>query len=189
MAKLAPVEALLGKVAPLIEKLPFIPKKAAPKTGAHEPFDDLEDASPDSDESFEPNALPTAHPGGPARPRIDFGAIVKAFLGNRLLLGVTGALLVVVLAMAVTAILADRPPPAPAVLSKPVTEEGRALARRFLLPPDPALDLSPPMEREPKLVYTDEDMKTYAPVHDPRDLGILAKQNDEDAAKVLGAAR
>ena len=189
MAKIAPVDALLGKVAPLIEKLPFIPKKAAPKTGAHEPFDDLEDASPDSDESFEPNALPAAQGAGKNFPRIDFGAIVKAFLGNHILLGITGAVLLVVLAMAVTAILADSPPPPPKSVSKPITDEGRALAHRFLLPPDPALDLSPPMEREPKLVYTDEDMKTYAPVHDPRDLEILAKQNDRDAAKTLGAAR
>jgi len=187
MAKLPIPAALADKVSGLAGKLPFLPKKPSRPGGIDEPFESLEDASPGSDESFEPNAL-----SGPSKREalsIDFGALVKAFFGNRILVGSLAALLLVLLAMSLVALFAQLEPRALPVSTPLVTEEGRALARHFLLPPDPARDLSPPMARETKLPYTDEDMKRLAPEHDPASLARLVEANDRDLSLLFGTAK
>jgi hypothetical protein len=188
MAKLPLPADLLKKVAPLLGKLPFLPKKKArPRSRADEPFESLEDSSPESDESFEPNALPGAHRA--ETPGIDWKGLVHGFLHNRLFVGIVAAFLLFAIVLVATSIIAGAPPAADKAISRPITEEGRAAARRFLLPADPALDLEPPMTREPRFPYTDEDMKRFAPEHDPRSLPDLMLKNDQAIEALFGTVK
>ncbi len=187
MAKLPFPPELAGKVTSLLAKLPFLRKPATSAAAIHEPFEDLEDTSPDSDESFEPNALKKDHGRKDGARRLDPMALVRGLLGNPVLLGALGVALVFVLAAAVSSILAQAGPPVVKNPVKPITEEGRSIAKRLLLPPDPALDLSPPMEREPRLRYTDEDVRAMTPKHDPRDLDRLIEKNDAAIQAILDA--
>ncbi|HUX36935.1 MAG TPA: hypothetical protein VMV44_03465 [Rectinemataceae bacterium] len=185
MAAPAFLAQLLDRLRPLLDKLPFLPKRERPV--AEEPFQELEDHSPEPDESFVPNALPSKTAA--ARRRIDMTAVGKDLLSKPPFVAGLAALVLFCLALLVVSIIVNAAPPSqPAQAElRPPTPEGRAAASRLLLPPDPALDLSPPLEREPHIPYTDEDIRRLAPVLDAGAAAPIAGRNDRAMDALFGA--
>ncbi|MEI6388208.1 MAG: hypothetical protein WCQ50_16405, partial [Spirochaetota bacterium] len=180
---------LVAKLGGLVGKLPFLPKKkSAPKGGA-EPFDSLEDGSPDADESLNANALGPHISGDSEKTKVDFRGLLASLVSNKLVVGFIAAALFVGIAVAVASLVSQAEPPKLVVAPIAITAEGRAAAARFMLPPDPALDLAPPVEREPRSPYTDEDIKRLAPTHDPRFLSAIERRNDEAVGILFGTVR
>ena len=186
MAAPAFLANLLERLSLLLDKLPFLPKRK--RAEVEEPFHELEDQSPEDDDSFSPNALPPKT-AGPKRAKLDFGALAKDLVSRPAVIGGIGAIAAFVVALAVVGIIANEAPPANPALhaSKPSTSEGRAAAARLQLPPDPALDLSPPMEREPRFPYTDDDLRRLAPIHAADELAPIAERNDRAMDAIFGA--
>lgn len=184
MAAPAFLSGLLERLGPLLERLPFLPKAARP--APEEPFHELEDEGPEGEESFSPNALPSK--SAPGRPRLDLGALVGDLLHRPLFLVSSSLLVLLCVAILAVSLIAGAPPPAgpPLAGRGPSTPEGRAAASRLLLPPDPVLSLEPPMEREPRIPYTDEDLRRLAPVEGREDLGALRERNDRAMDAVFG---
>lgn len=176
---------LLDRLGPLLDRLPFLPKRE--RQVAEEPFQELEDHSPEPDESFVPNALPSKTAA--AGRRVDLAAIGKDLLSRPPFVAGLAALLLFGLALLVVAFIVNAAPPSgPSQAElRPPTPEGRAAAARLILPPDPALDLSPPLEREPRIPYTDEDIRRLAPVPDLGAAGPIAGRNDRAMDVLFGA--
>ena len=186
MAAPAFVANLLERFYLLLDKLPFLPKRK--KIEAEEPFHELEDHSPEDDDSFSPNALPS-RTAGPKRAQLDFGAIAKDLVARPAIIAMGGVLVAFMVALVIVGIVANRAPPANASRKDagPSTAEGRAAALRLILPPDPALDLSPPMEREPRFPYTVEDIRRLAPAHSADEIAPIAERNDRAMDAIFGA--
>lgn len=180
---------LVSKLGGLVGKLPFLPKKkSAPKGGA-EPFYSLEDGSPDADESLNANALGPHISGVSEKTSIDFRGLLANLVSNKLVVGSIAASLIIGIAVAVASLVSQAEPPKLVDALPAITAEGREVAARFMLPPDPALDLTPPVEREPRSPYTEADMKRLAPTHDPRFLSAIERRNDEAVDLLFGTVR
>jgi len=186
MAAPAFIEAILERLSPFLGKLPIGTKRKT--TAIDEPFQELEDSSPESDESFAPNAL-SAKTRGKVATRLDFGAIAKDLLSKPGFVATLAALALFCVALVVVSIVVNAAPPQQTARSKlaPSTPEGRAEAARLLLPSDPALDLSPPMERTPRFPYTDEDIRRLTPAHPEDEVAPIAERNDRAMDALFGA--
>jgi len=186
MAAPAFVATLLEALSLALDKLPFMPKRKRPEPV--EPFHELEDNSSEDDDSFAPNAIPSKTVG-PKRARLDFVAIGKDLLSRPAFLAGLAVLVLFVAALVTVAIVVNAEPPvSPSqAASRPSTPEGRAAAARLILPPDPALDLSPPMEREAHFPYTDADIRRLAPTHAADEIAPIAGRNDRAMDAIFGA--
>lgn len=182
MALPAFASELLSRLSPLLARLPLLPKK---KSGTEEPFGEIDDRSPDFEENLAPNALP---PKGKSQKAaaLDVAAIFRDLIARPIVVAAFVLFLVFVVAIIAVSIYAQSAPPA-ATAAKLSTPEGRAAASRLLLPPDPASDLSPPMERERHFPYTDEDLKRLSPARGPAGAASLAERNDRAMQTMFGA--
>ncbi|MDA8409704.1 MAG: hypothetical protein M0001_04855 [Treponema sp.] len=185
MALPAFVATILERLSPLGDKLPFLPKRKGNES--HEPFNVLEDHSSADDDALAPNALPRS--SGAKRAKVDFGAAARDLASRPAVIAFLAVLGLFVAALVTVALIANAPPPENKAQAsfRPSTAEGRAAAGRLLLPPDPARDLSPPMERQPHFPYTDEDIGRLAPAHAPNEIEPIAKRNDRAMDAIFGA--
>lgn len=186
MAAPAFVATLLERLSPLLDKLPFLPKRKKPEVA--EPFHELVDHSSEDDDSFSPNAI-AARRHEAKRAKLDFGAVAKDLLAKPAVIAGLAILFLFVAALVTVSVMANAAPPQnPSQASlRPSTPEGRAAARRLLLPPDPALDLTPPMERRAHFPYTDEDIRRLAPTHSASEIAPIAERNDRAMDAIFGA--
>ena len=178
------VAAILERIGPLLSKVLPAPKKG--RGPAEEPFHELEDHSPEPDESYVPNAFSSRKPAA-SPPKLDLGSVAKDLLSKPAVVATIGVVGIFCVALIVVAFIVNQQPPVSASSAGLATPEGRAEAARLLLPPDPARDLSPPMERSPRFPYTDEDVRRLAPAHGPDELAPIVERNDKAMETLFGA--
>ena len=174
------------ELALFLDRLPFLPKRGKPH--GEEPFHELVDHSSEDGESFSPNALPSGKAAS-KRAKLDYGAVFKDLVSKPAVIGGLALFLLFSAAVVTVTVIANAAAPGspPEATLRPSTPEGRAAASRLILPPDPARDLSPPMERDVHFPYTDEDIRRLAPAHGADQIAPIAGRNDRAMDAIFGA--
>ncbi len=185
--RLAAVFAVVGA------RLRSLKRGATPSAeGAEEPFASIEDTTPGADFALERNAALGAATGtGMHRAPRGLRGFLELVVHNRVVLVGVAGVLVLVLIVSIVALVASAPPEPLADVPRP-TAAGEAYAARLLVPPDPALEPKIALERDPKPVYTAEEVRKVADALGlgadlaSIDIAPIAAKNDAAIAALWG---
>jgi hypothetical protein len=179
-----PLDSIKSGMSGLASRIPFVNRSIAPSP---EPFSTIEDDTPLSDIVLSDNAAPAGASAGKGGAKPDLRGFLASVLGRKpVLIGLIGVLGFVLVIVAVS-IAVTIPPKAPEA-AKPITKEGTALVKTWLLPPGDPLEPRVEMQRGEVPAYTAEDAARLGLLRDRETIDKLAAKNDRAMRELYGTA-